>query len=92
MTLTFGYFQYYPDMIFIMLPVFLSEIVPILLNIMIYRSGRAEKEMQKQKIRTFTKEKYTKREVSENKKIISLYSNNTNYNWINPNILLVYLL
>jgi len=50
MSLTFGYFQYHPDMIFSLLFVFIEAIMLILLNIMLLRSGRAEEGMQKQKI------------------------------------------
>ncbi len=50
MSLTFGYFQYHPDMIFSLLFVFIEAIVLILLNIMLLRSGRAEEGRQKQKI------------------------------------------
>ena len=50
MSITFGYFHFYPDMIIHIWPEFLKAFVAIFLNIMLFRAGRAEKGNNKQKI------------------------------------------
>ena len=50
MSITFGYFQFNPDMIIHIWPEFLKAFVAIFLNLMILLAGRAEKGRQKHKI------------------------------------------
>lgn len=48
MSITFGYFQYDPDLFFLLLfPMIIQAIVAILLNVLLLRSGKAEEEMKK---------------------------------------------
>ena len=50
MSITFGYFWFYPDVIIHIWPEFLKAFVAIFFNLMLLRAGRAEKGKQKQKI------------------------------------------
>ena len=48
MSITFGYFQYDPDLFFLLLfPMIIQAIVAIILNVLLLRSGKAEEEMKK---------------------------------------------
>ncbi len=47
MSITFGYFWFYPDIIVHIWPEFLKAFVAILLNLMLLRAERAEKGKQK---------------------------------------------
>ena len=50
MSITFGYFHFYPDIIIHIWPEFFKAFIAIFLNIMLFRAGRAEKGKQNQKI------------------------------------------